>query len=138
MGAQKFALTILSLSNERLVAIAAAGQENRVALQICRKRLPSVSQSYCRMPYARWTLVEADLDHDVEGIGSKEILQRWLYPELERSQACQLWGVFCDKYYTSESKMTGDSARVSLKSIKYGGSTSFSTDLALAIQYPVS
>jgi hypothetical protein len=90
MSAQAPAFTIFSLPNELLVAIAAAGQEGRVAdLQTTFRSewtLSHLSRRFREVIVgapALWTLVEADLDHE----GSLEILKLYL----ERSRACNIW-----------------------------------------------
>ncbi|KAJ6591036.1 hypothetical protein DFH09DRAFT_191901 [Mycena vulgaris] len=84
---------IFSLPNELLVAIAAAGQENRLPLWLDRDgafKSESTLSHVCRHLRAAiigapelWTLVEADLDLD----GSVENFKLYL----ERSRASKIW-----------------------------------------------
>ncbi|KAJ7856581.1 hypothetical protein B0H13DRAFT_1175947 [Mycena leptocephala] len=90
MSAQNPALTILSLPDELLEAIAAAGQEGRVPdLQMTFKSEWTLSHLCRRFRGAiigaptLWTLVEANLDKG----GSVEIFKLYL----ERSRACNIW-----------------------------------------------
>ncbi|KAJ7842771.1 hypothetical protein B0H13DRAFT_2413457 [Mycena leptocephala] len=90
MSAQNPALTILSLPDELLEAIAAAGQEGRVPdLQRTFKSEWTLSHLCRRFREAiigaptLWTLVEANLDKG----GSVEIFKLYL----ERSRACNIW-----------------------------------------------
>ncbi|KAJ7672597.1 hypothetical protein DFH06DRAFT_96753 [Mycena polygramma] len=92
MSAEPSASTLLSLPNEILLAIAAAGQEGRVPDPQTLFNLKSewiLSQVSCRLRAAviglptLWTLVEVNLDAE----GSVETSKLYL----ERSGACNIW-----------------------------------------------